>query len=374
MGESPSKKNRLRRTLARTSLGFVGLLALFGLTLAIPVETWRTGQQFSAPLPVLPPSELPAAPRRIWVDADAACGEGPQTDPDDCLAIWYLMRYADVTIAGVSTVFGNAPLEATDAVTRTLVTRLHPWHGAVPVYRGAGAPLLEMHDRDNEAVRALINALAAEKLTIVALGPLTNVAAALQARPDLRHRLQKIVAVMGRRPGHIFHPTEGSDGGTLLGHGPVFRDFNVAQDPDALRVVLDLDIPLVLLPYEAAREVEIDEQALAGIAASGDDGRWVADQARSWLKYWQTDIGREGFYPFDLMAAMFVAEPTQFACAEVHAELQHDSTLFFPFSRMLSLLIESVPPGDHRGPAGALYCHDLRDSIRFPWREGTQPG
>ncbi|MBL3558560.1 MULTISPECIES: nucleoside hydrolase [Marinobacter] len=360
MGKSAGTNNRLRKIAARTALVLTALLTLFGLTLAIPVETWRTGQQFSEPLPVLAPSELPAAPGRIWVDADPACGEGPRVDPDDCLAIWYLIRKADVSITGVSTVFGNASLEATDAVSRELMTRLQPPQGQVPVYRGAGAPLPELPTRGTEAERALVEALAADKLTIVALGPLTNIAAALQARPDLGERIETIIAVMGRRPGHIFHPAEGSGDGTLLRHGPVFRDFNVAQDPEALRVVLDRDIPLVLVPYEAAREVEIDEQALAGIASNGDDGRWVAERARSWLEYWQTDIGREGFYPFDLMAAMFVAEPTQFACAAVRAELQRDSTLFFPFSRMPSLLVEPLPPDYQGDPTGALYCHGLR--------------
>lgn len=361
---TPGKNNRLRRTVVRAGLGLVGVLALFGLTLAIPVETWRTGQQFSEPLPVLAPSELPTAPGRIWLDADSACGEGPRVDPDDCLAIWYLMRHANVTITGISTVFGNAPLKATDAVTRELVARLNSGRGVVPVYRGADAPLPEARDGDTDAELALIDALTADELTIVALGPLTNVAAVLQARPDLRNRIQKIIAVMGRRPGHIFHPAEGSGGGNLLGHGPVFRDFNVAQDPDALRVVLELDIPLVLLPYEAAREVEIDEHALASIASNGDGGRWVAERAQSWLRYWKTDIGRDGFYPFDLMAAMFVAEPTQFDCARVYAELRQDPTLFFPFSRLPSLLIEPIPTDENGSPAGALYCHGLRTTSR----------
>ena len=328
----------LRRAATWLALALVVLLLLFGLTLAIPVETWRTGQQFSEPLPVLGPSDLPGTPSRIWVDADPACGEGARVDPDDCLAIWYLMRQVDVTIAGISTVFGNAPLNTTDAVTRELMAELKPGLGVVPVYRGAEAPLLKVGG-ETDAERALLAALVDGELTIVALGPLTNVAAALQARPDLHDSVQRIVAVMGRRPGHIFQPAEGVGGGTLFGHGPVFRDFNVVQDPDAVRVVLDLDIPLVLIPYEAARDAEIDEDALDRIASSGTDGGWVAKRAQPWLTYWKTDIGRDGFYPFDLVAAMFVAEPKRFACAGVHVELRRDRTVFFPFSRMPALLM-----------------------------------
>lgn len=87
----------LRRAVVGVAVALAVPLALFGLTLAIPVETWRTGQQFSGPLPALAPSELPDAPGRIWVDTDPACGEGPRVDPDDCLAIWYLTRQVDVT-------------------------------------------------------------------------------------------------------------------------------------------------------------------------------------------------------------------------------------------------------------------------------------
>lgn len=359
MGESTGKTGMVRRAVAWMALALALLVVLFGLTLAIPVETWRTGQQFSGPLPVLAPSRLPAAPSRIWVDADPACGAGPRVDPDDCLAIWYLMRRVDVTIAGISTVFGNAPLEATDAVARELIARLHPARAVVPVHRGADAPLPE-EGATTDAQRALLGALADGELTVVALGPLTNVAAALQARPDLHDNVQKIVAVMGRRPGHIFHPAEGDGGGSLFGHGPVFRDLNVVHDPKALRVVIDFDIPLVLVPYEAARDVEIDAAALDRIAASGPDGHWVAERARPWLAYWQTDIGRDGFYPFDLMAAMFVADPTRFACAGVHVELRRDRTVFFPFNRMPALLIEPLAPEPDGSRPRTLYCHGLQ--------------
>lgn len=359
MGGSQGTIDMLRRAATWMALALAVLLVLFGLTLTIPVETWRTGQQFSEPLPVLAPSQLPTAPSRIWIDADPACGEGPRIDADDCLALWYLIRQVDLTVVGISTVFGNAPLQTTDAIARELMASLKPGDGVVPVYRGAAAPLPKA-DGATEAERALHAALASGELTIVALGPLTNIAAALRARPDLHDNVQKIVAVMGRRPGHIFHPSEGAGGGSLFGHGPVFRDFNVVQDLESARVIIDMDIPLVLVPYEAARDLEIDEEALDRIAVSGADGRWVAERARPWLTYWQTDIGRSGFYPFDFMAAMFVAEPKRFACAAVTVDLRRDDTVFFPFSRMPALLIDPLATEHHGNHPRTLYCHGLR--------------
>lgn len=360
MGGSARYTDRFRRIAFRVSLALAVLLALFVLTLAMPVDTWRTGQQSSEPLPVLAPSALPTAPERIWIDTDPACGAGTRVDPDDCLAIWFLMTQTDVPIAGISTVFGNAPLKTTDAKARELVATLQSGQSDVAVHRGAETPRTKAH-RETGAVRALIETLAGDRLTLLALGPLTNIAAALEARPDLQDHVRQIVAVMGRRPGHIFHPAEGAGGASLFGHGPVFRDFNVVQDPDALRVILDLDIPLVLVPYEAAREVEIDEEALHRIAESGAAGRWVSERAEPWLRYWQTDIGRDGFYPFDLMAALFIADPARFACSGVRLELRRDSALFFPFSRMPALLIEPLASGHPGRHPDNLYCHGLRE-------------
>lgn len=88
------------------------------------------------------------------------------------------------------------------------------------------------------ASEALIVALETGPLTILALGPLTNIAQALTARPDLVANIARLIAVMGRRQGHLFHPAEGEGHGILFGHGPVFRDFNFDQDREAAARVL----------------------------------------------------------------------------------------------------------------------------------------
>src|SRR5262249_8144444 len=152
-------------------------------------------------------------------------------------------------IAGVSTVHGNATAAASEHIARELAARA----GArAPLYRGAEASRSETEAPAAVALRA---ALAEGPLTIVALGPLTNLAAALRGRPELAKRVARIVAVMGRRPGHLFHPTEGRGSGILFGHGPVFRDFNFDKDRIAAAEILAHGIPITLLPYEGARRV-----------------------------------------------------------------------------------------------------------------------
>ncbi len=313
------------------------------------------------------------SPARIWVDTDAACGFGERTDADDCLALLLLAR-TGLEVAGVSTVHGNAPLADTDRITRELVEKLEA-DGAVwpAVHRGRSMP--GPASEPTAAATALQIALTKEPLLILALGPLTNVAAALAERPALWPRVVGIVAVMGRRPGHIFHPAEGAGTGTWLGHGPIFRDFNFASDPGAAVTVLHTGIPVVMVPYVAARSVEFTGEDLDALAAGGGASSWVADRARAWLAYWHHDIGRAGFYPFDAIAAAYVRDPAQLACARVTAWVGDDPRLFVPFWNPPALMVTQTRD-DLRHPQVAVearYCPTPRDGFERAFRQWLLP-
>jgi purine nucleosidase len=296
------------------------------VTLAFPVREWRTGDQGLVALDAVPEAATPPFPRRVWIDTDAACGRTPRTDPDDCFAIALLAR-SDIEIAGISTVAGNAPREIVQATTRALLSQLR-----LPIAVDG----------------SLEGALREGPLTIVALGPLTNVAGVLERDPELGNNLARLIAVMGRRPGHIFHPAEGAGGGMLFGHGPVFRDFNFALDPRAVRQVLAAGVPMSLVPYDAARSVELAAGDLNRVAASLP---WVVQRAHGWLEYWRTGIGRDGFLPFDLLAAAYVLEPSLLRCSAVRAWVGEDEALFWSPD---ALLIEPRHDGT------ALYCGGAR--------------
>lgn len=340
---------RARRRLAVAAL--VAAAAMLG-TLAIPVGTWRTGDEGLEPMTFA--RENAEVSGRLWIDTDAACGHGARTDPDDCLAIALLARGAGDRIAGISVVAGNASLEVVERTTRELAARLSAELGrTLPVHAGTDG---------------LTAALEEGPLTVVGLGPLTNLAAVLDARPELRSRVKLIVAVMGRRPGHIFHPAEGAGGGMLLGHGPVFRDFNFEMDVTAATRIVALGLPLTLVPYDAARPIEISAADLDRLAAAGGAAAWVAERSRAWLSYWRTDIGRQGFSPFDALAAAYVIEPRQFGCAEVHAWIGEDPKPFILFRRPSALLVGQgdVRPEKPRARGSARYCAEASAGIK-PW-------
>jgi inosine-uridine nucleoside N-ribohydrolase len=338
------------RRIALWTLVALPLLAL--LMFALPVKMWRTGERPVPPLALVKGGPAVAMPKRVWIDTDAACGHAADADADDCFALLLLLRAPGIDVIGISTIGGNASAEASEKIVRELAAlagRQPPVHRGGPAAPNGGDP---------PAHAALHAALAEGPLTIVALGPLTNVAAALRARPELAARVGRLVAVMGRRPGHLFHPAEGSGDGILFGHGPIFRDFNFDKDPAAAAEILARGLPITLIPYEAARSVMLTGANLDAIGANGGAAASVAQRARGWLRFWAEIVGRGGFYPFDALGAAYVLEPALFDCATVPAWVAQDrrlgGRLFGPEALLVGL--ESERAKKTRASGFVIYC------------------
>lgn len=333
------------------------VLVAFG---AERVGQWQTGRDDLVPLALMPGRPAVAPTGRIWIDTDAACGAAARSDPDDCLAILWLVSRGG-GIVGVSTSFGNAAGDVVADRTAALVAQMVADGLAVPlVFRGYGAPR-KSGTALPPGVTALQSALKAGPLTILALGPLTNIAAALDGRPDLQGKVTRIVAVMGHRPGHLFHPTEGRGTGAVFGHGPIFRDLNLSVDPNATRAVLGLSLPMTLIPYDAARATLITGADLDALALQGASETSVAQRARAWLTYWNDDVGLPGFYPFDWIAAAYLTDPDQFNCTTVTARMTRAWT--FWLMPQDSLVVEQRSSPTERGDVEVLYCPETSTAL-----------
>ena len=151
---------------------------------------------------------------------------------------------------------------------------------------------------------------------------------------------------------------------SFLGHGPIFRDFNFAEDEEAAALVAEMGLPMTLVPYEAARNVTVNSTVLAHLADRGGAAEWVAQQARPWLTYWREDIGRDGFYPFDLIAAAYVVQPSLLRCADVPIVVQNDDWVF-GWLGFRGLFVESKKDSASREVASraARYCPEVSEHL-----------
>jgi inosine-uridine nucleoside N-ribohydrolase len=211
---------------------------------------------------------------------------------DDALALILALKSPEVQILGVTTVAGNAPLKMTSANARRVLEHLNV--ESIPVAAGAANPLnhplddgLSYHGPDglgNCGLPPPVTPLQPDKawdflarsvlrapgeITLVATGPLTNVAHAFQLYPEVPGLLARLV-LMG-----------GAYGLTPCGKGnrSPFAEFNIWQDPEAAHIVFSsqadifavgLDVsmdPAACLTREHLGQIETGQTPAAHLAA-----------------------------------------------------------------------------------------------------------
>ncbi len=231
--------------------------------------------------------------RKFWIDTDTAS--------DDAVAILMALRWPDVDVVGISTVSGNVPVEMCAVNARYTVELCGK---DTPVYLGAARPLLRepsyayfFHGPDGmggmnypaprrplaegHAVQALIDAVRAHpgEITLVTLGPLTNVALALALAPDLAQKIP-VCYVMG-------------GAAATLGNVTPAAEFNIWVDPEAAKMVFHSGLHLVMVGWELCRgEANLSEADMAEVRGFGtvladfslDCNRQAIETNRTWLK------------------------------------------------------------------------------------------
>jgi inosine-uridine nucleoside N-ribohydrolase len=202
---------------------------------------------------------------RIWVDTDIALG-APRGDVDDGFALALLAavhRQGNIQLLGVSTVFGNATAAISQACARDLLQRA-----------GADVPVVSGAERAGESTPAAerIAEAGGNNIEIVALGPLTNLAAACRRDPGLAGRAS-LRAVGGNLSSLGFLP-------------PLWPfEFNFARDRKGARFVLSLPWRrLTLFPLDVVRRLAVGAEELDELGKISDLGRYLAGESRRWLQ------------------------------------------------------------------------------------------
>lgn len=219
-------------------------------------------------------------------------------EPDDGVAMVQAFQSPELAVRGVSVVFGNAPVGRGYPIAREIAARYGP--AGLAVHRGSAAPAPD----PTPASRALITALEEEPLAVLALGPATNVAAALLERPDLAGRIETVVLVIGRRPGEPL---------TFPGGGPNLLDFNFELDPDAAEVVLESGAPIVLAPFELAAQLPVPAEDWTTLWDT-PFGEFFRQPIEDYLDWFGENYGRRATYPFDSFAVSFLVAPELLDC------------------------------------------------------------
>lgn len=220
------------------------------------------------------------------------------TGSDDAIAIMTALRSPELDVLGICTVNGNQPVENTTENTLRVVDLLK---ADVPVYKGCGEPLVSMLDparqmkrtkdvkvvdgkvvtyhhpyldefppavskpQEQRAVCWLIDTLLKSEgdITIIAVGPLTNIATAMRADPRIVSMIKKLV-IMG--------------GGHLQTNTTSASEFNIFLDPEAAQIVFTSGCEILLVPLDATHRAWVGKEESRKFREAGTAvGKAVAD-------------------------------------------------------------------------------------------------
>ena len=262
------------------------------------------------------------------------------TDPgqDDAVAILLALASPEINLLGITTVAGNVPLALTQVnarkicdlagrtdmqvfagldrpLVRPLVTAEHV-HGRTgldgPVLPDPETPLQEQH-----AVDYIIDTLRREpprSVTLAPIGPLSNIAMAMQRAPDIIPRIQQII-LMG---GAYFE----------VGNITPAAEFNIYVDPHAAQIVFASGVPVIMMPLDVTHKALTRTDRVATLRAIGNrTGVAVAEMLEFFERFDEAKYGSDGGPLHDPCTVAWMIAPDIFNGRPCNVEIETASPL-----------------------------------------------
>ncbi len=268
---------------------------------------------------------------------------------DAVMGLLYLLKAGEVDLRAVTTVHGMSAV-ATSARNARRIMEL-TGHREIPVAAGSAKPLQGKREfplvmrTQSEALggaklplpQSTPSTLSAsdlivkelsregEPVTIIAMGPLTNVAQALAKNPLIAPRIKEIV-IMGGAIG-----VEGNVYKMLLGMKNTDAEWNAYLDPQALEQVLAANVPVRLIPLDATRAAPITPAFLDRVRTAPRDQ--TSNLLLALLESVSPQIQDGVFYFWDVIAAVAVAQPQIIGHHEARIEVVSEEGLHYAQTR-----------------------------------------
>ncbi len=248
------------------------------------------------------------------------------TDPgiDDAMALLFLHKHPEIDLIGVTTVFGNAPIEIT---TRNALYLGDAWNIAAPVARGAGqtfdparggsywptaihghngigdVPLPETVAREADprpAYQFIIDTVRAHpgEVTLIAVGRMTNLALVLKHDPDVAALVKQVIIMGGAFD--------------LNGNVSPAAEANIHGDPEAADLVFTAPWRVVVVGLDVTMKTVMTSGYLADMVARGaPEIQLLSDISQLYIDFYKSRVG-DGMVVHDSCACVYLVRPDLF--------------------------------------------------------------
>ena len=253
--------------------------------------------------------------RKILIDTDPGI--------DDSMAIFFALKSPELDVIGLTTIFGNVH---TDLAT-TNALRLLEIAGRtdIPVAKGAdhaiagpfGGPVPYVHGDDGQgnvrlplpmtsphpkpAAQFIVDEIMAQpgEITLVPIGPLTNVALALRLEPRITENVREVV-LMG---GNAFGP----------GNATPAAEANIHNDPEAADVVFSAPWQVTMVGLDVTHHTVMDPQHLARYKTFDNPlAQHIARIVPFYLEFYREYEALDGIYVHDPCTIAYLVDPSLF--------------------------------------------------------------
>ena len=271
------------------------------------------------------------APTRYHVIMDVDMGV------DDAIAVIAALHNPSIHLVGVTTVAGNTSSQQAALNTLFLLEQFN-LRESPPVRVGAGHtlrgvtphPVPHVHGpdglggvsrrywatRSKPRIRTGASEYLLEStsrygntLSIVATGPLTNIAQAIQQAPEIMRELGQLLIMGGAldRPGNITPHAE----------------FNAHTDPEALAVILSSGLPITLFPLNVTEQVQMSASALKEqLVSQPRKMRLIQDLTYHYCQFHRETLGLNGFFLHDVLPVIALDRPDLFNYRSISLDIE----------------------------------------------------
>lgn len=255
------------------------------------------------------------------------------TDPgiDDAVALAIALFNEELDVRLITTVHGNVSLEK---VTYNALRLMKYYDKQVPIAKGASRPLVaeaidasDVHGEtgmdgynfeepddslllDKHAVNAMYEEImnSNEKVTLVPIGPLTNIALLLRMYPEVKGNIAEIV-LMG--------------GSTGRGNVTVMAEFNIYADPEAAKIVFSSGLPIVMAGIDVGQKALVYPEDSEILKDMNDTGKMIYHL----FKKYRGGSFNKGLKMYDSCAVAYLLKPDLFETMDTFVDIELNGEL-----------------------------------------------